>query len=65
MRRTLLLAAVMLVLAGCSVTVIRPPSAGAFMEKSEDKFVKDISISLKLSDCWLDSIGCEQKAEKK
>ena len=54
-----------LLLAGCSVTVIRPPSAGAFMEKSEDKFVKDVSFSLNLSDCWLDSIGCNQKSEKK
>lgn len=53
-----------LLLVGCSVTVIRPPSAGAFMEKSEDKFVKDVSFSLNLSDCWLDSIGCNQKSEK-
>ena len=54
----ILLAVAMLMYAGCSVTVIRPPSAGAFMEKSEDKFVKDVSFSLNLSDCWLDSIGC-------
>ena len=53
-----------LLLVGCSVTVIRPPSAGAFMEKSEDKFVKDVSFSLNLSDCWLDSIGCNQESEK-
>ena len=53
-----------LLLAGCSVTVIHPPSAASFMEKSEDRFVKDLSVSLKLNDCWLDSIGCVQKSEK-
>lgn len=53
-----LLVAVML--AGCSVTVIRPPSAAAFMEKSEDKFVKDISVALHLNDCYWKDGGCQK-----
>lgn len=34
-----------LLLAGCSVAIIRPPSAASFMEKSDGDFVKDISAS--------------------
>lgn len=46
-----------LVLSGCSITVIHPPSAAAFMEKSEDRFVKDASFALRLDDCYLDACG--------
>ena len=35
---------VAMMLAGCSVAIIHPPSAATFMEKSEDSFVKDFSI---------------------
>ena len=31
-------------LAGCSVAVIHPPSAAAFMEKSEDAFLTNVSF---------------------
>ena len=34
-----------LLLAGCSVAIIRPPSAASFMENSHGDFVKDISAS--------------------
>lgn len=34
-----------LLLAGCSVAIIRPPSAASFMEKNDGEFVKDISAS--------------------
>ena len=35
---------VAMMLAGCSVTVIHPPSAAAFMEKSEDAFLTNVSF---------------------
>ena len=34
-----------LLLAGCSVSTIHPPSASAFMEKSEDAFLTNVSFS--------------------
>ena len=45
MRTILLLAAVMLVLAGCSVAIIHPPSAATFMEKRDGAFLKGGSVS--------------------
>ena len=41
----LLVLIVTAMLAGCSVAIIHPPSAATFMEKSEDSFVKDFSVS--------------------
>ena len=41
----IVLAMCSLLLAGCSVSVIRPPSASAFMEKKEDKGIVNISGS--------------------
>ena len=41
----LLVFIVVAMLTGCSVSVIHPPSASAFMEKSEDAFLTDVSFS--------------------
>ena len=41
----LLVLIVTAMLAGCSVAIIHPPSAATFMEKREDSFVKDFSVS--------------------
>ena len=38
----LLVLIVVAMLTGCSVSVIHPPSASAFMEKSEDAFLTDV-----------------------
>lgn len=44
-RLACLLVLIVVVLTGCSVSVIHPPSASAFMEKSEDAFLTDVSFS--------------------
>ncbi|WP_297698211.1 hypothetical protein [uncultured Fibrobacter sp.] len=49
----IILAVCTLLLVGCSVAIIRPPSAASFMEKSEDAFVKDISASAYWGDLTL------------
>ena len=36
---------VTMMLAGCSVAIIHPPSAATFMEKSDGNFVTDASVS--------------------
>lgn len=41
----IVLAMCSLLLAGCSVSTIHPPSASAFMEKSEDAFLTNVSFS--------------------
>jgi len=44
-RFSLLVLIVALVMTGCSTFVIHPPSASAFMEKSEGHFQKNVSVS--------------------
>ena len=53
----IVLAVCALLFVGCSVSVIRPPSASAFMEKKEDKGIVNISGSF----FWGDLIGDEGK----
>ena len=42
-----------LLLAGCSVAIIHPPSAATFMEKNEDDFVMGASASFFFSEILL------------
>ena len=46
----LLVLLVAVMLAGCSVAIIHPPSASAFMEKSESSFIGNASLTVTLGD---------------
>ena len=46
----LLVLIVVAMLTGCSVAIIHPPSASAFMEKSEESFVRNASLTVTVGD---------------
>ena len=52
-----------LLLAGCSVAIIHPPSAASFMEKSEDDFVMGASASFFFGDLVDDEMGVDYVAD--
>lgn len=46
----ILILIVVTMLTGCSVAIIHPPSASAFMEKSESSFIGNASLTVTLGD---------------
>lgn len=59
----IVLAMCSLLLAGCSVAIIHPPSAATFMEKSEDDFVMGASASFFFGDLVDDEMGVDYIAD--
>ena len=59
----MLLAVVMLLYAGCGVAIIHPPSASAFMEKKDENFVMDASVSVFWGDLVNDEMGVDYIAD--